>query len=34
MPPQIRLDPQRTVAILTEVLDDLGGAHRRPFARD
>ena len=27
-------DPQRTVAILTEVLDDLGAAHHRPFSRD
>ena len=34
LPPQIELDPQRTTAILTEVLDDLGGAHRRPFSRD
>ena len=38
-PPQIRapqpaLDPDRTVAILTEVLDDLGAAHHRPFSRD
>ncbi len=34
-PPQIRaLDPERTVAILTEVLDDLGSAHHRPFSRD
>lgn len=37
MPPQIRapaMDPERTVAILTEVLDDLGAAHHRPFSRD
>ncbi len=35
MPPQIELpDPDRTVAILTEVLDDLGAAHHRPFSRD
>ena len=27
------LDPHRTVAILTEVLDDLGAAHHRPFSR-
>ncbi len=34
-PPQIEvLDPERTVAILTEVLDDLGAAHHRPFSRD
>jgi hypothetical protein len=34
-PPQIEvLDPNRTVAILTEVLDDLGSAHHRPFSRD
>ncbi len=36
-PPQIRaptLDGERTVAILTEVLDDLGAAHHRPFSRD
>jgi len=36
-PPQIRtpaLDGDRTVAILSEVLDDLGGAHHRPFSRD
>jgi hypothetical protein len=34
-PPQIRaLDSERTVAILTEVLDDLGAAHHRPFSRD
>ena len=34
-PPQIEvLDPGRTVAILTEVLDDLGSAHHRPFSRD
>jgi hypothetical protein len=34
-PPQIKaLDPARTVAILTEVLDDLGAAHHRPFSRD
>ena len=34
-PPQIEiLDPDRTVAILTEVLDDLGAAHHRPFSRD
>jgi hypothetical protein len=36
-PPQIRaaaLDPSRTTAILTEVLDDLGAAHHRPFSRD
>lgn len=33
--PQIEaLDPDRTVAILTEVLDDLGAAHHRPFSRD
>jgi hypothetical protein len=29
-PPSIELDPGRTVAILTDVLDDLGAAHRRP----
>ena len=34
-PPHIEvLDPDRTVAILTEVLDDLGSAHHRPFSRD
>jgi hypothetical protein len=34
-PPQIEvLDADRTVAILTEVLDDLGAAHHRPFSRD
>jgi hypothetical protein len=34
-PPQIKaLDSERTVAILTEVLDDLGAAHHRPFSRD
>ncbi|MBA3328107.1 MAG: hypothetical protein H0T43_07380 [Solirubrobacterales bacterium] len=27
------LDPERTVAILTDVLDDLGAAHHRPFSR-
>jgi len=33
--PQIEaLDPDRAVAILTEVLDDLGAAHHRPFSRD
>jgi hypothetical protein len=32
-PPSIELDPARTVAILTEVLDDLGAAHHRPFSR-
>ncbi|HUR87207.1 MAG TPA: hypothetical protein VMY78_17905 [Solirubrobacteraceae bacterium] len=35
MPPQIHVpDTDRTVAILTEVLDDLGAAHHRPFSRD
>ena len=35
MPPQIEVpDADRTVAILTEVLDDLGAAHRQPFSRD
>jgi hypothetical protein len=37
VPPQIRapaIDGERTVAILTEVLDDLGAAHHRPFSRD
>jgi hypothetical protein len=34
-PPQIEiLDPDRTTAILTAVLDDLGAAHHRPFSRD
>jgi hypothetical protein len=34
-PPQIKaLDTERTVAILTDVLDDLGAAHHRPFSRD
>jgi hypothetical protein len=33
MPPSIEHDPARTVAILTEVLDDLGAAHHRPFSR-
>jgi hypothetical protein len=34
-PPQIKLlDSERTVAILTEVLDALGAAHHRPFSRD
>ncbi len=33
-PPAPALDPERTVAILTEVLDDLGAAHHRPFSRD
>ena len=28
------LDAAQTVAILTEVLDDLGAAHHRPFSRD
>jgi hypothetical protein len=36
--PQIRalpaLDSRQTVAILTEVLDDLGAAHHRPFSRE
>jgi hypothetical protein len=35
-PPQIsadELDGERTVAILTDVLDDLGAAHHRPFSR-
>jgi hypothetical protein len=32
-PPQIRLDPDRTQAVLTQVLDDLGQAHHRPFSR-
>jgi hypothetical protein len=27
------LDPARTVEILSEVLDDLGAAHHRPFSR-
>jgi hypothetical protein len=38
MPPQIQaapgLDGERTVEILTEVLDDLGDAHHRPYSRD
>ncbi|CAN5582241.1 hypothetical protein BH20ACT17_BH20ACT17_10450 [soil metagenome] len=33
MPAALALDPDRTVAILTEVLDDLGAAHHRPFSR-
>jgi hypothetical protein len=33
-PPSIELDPRRTAAILTEILDDLGAAHHRPFSRD
>jgi hypothetical protein len=32
--PAPTLDRERTVAILTEVLDDLGAAHHRPFSRD
>jgi hypothetical protein len=28
------LDAERTAAILTEILDDLGSAHRRPFQLD
>jgi hypothetical protein len=32
-PPSIELDPGRTVAILTDILDDLGAAHRRPSLR-
>jgi len=32
-PAALALDPDRTVAILTEVLDDLGAAHHRPFSR-
>ena len=28
------LDAERTVAILSDVLDDLGAAHHRPFSRD
>jgi len=32
--PEPGLDRDRTVAILTEVLDDLGAAHHRPFSRD
>jgi hypothetical protein len=27
------LDDDRTVAVLTEVLDNLGSAHHRPFSR-
>jgi hypothetical protein len=34
MPPSIELDPSRTVAILTEVLDDLGGVRPRALSRD
>ena len=37
-PPEVcpapTLDPVRTAAILTEVLDDLGADHHRPFSRD
>jgi len=32
-PASLAMDPERTVAILTEVLDDLGAAHHRPFSR-
>jgi hypothetical protein len=32
-PPQIAFDPERTQAVLTQVLDDLGQAHHRPFSR-
>jgi hypothetical protein len=32
-PPQIRFDPDRTEAVLTQVLDDLGQAHHRPYSR-
>jgi len=32
-PPVVALDTDRTVAILSEVLDDLGAAHHRPFSR-
>ena len=32
-PAALAIDPERTVAILTEVLDDLGAAHHRPFSR-
>jgi hypothetical protein len=32
-PPQIGFDPERTQALLTQVLDDLGQAHHRPFSR-
>jgi hypothetical protein len=31
--PAAELDDDRTVAILTEVLDNLGSAHHRPFSR-
>jgi hypothetical protein len=33
-PADAGLDTERTVEILTEVLDDLGAAHHRPFSRD
>jgi hypothetical protein len=33
-PAEAGLDTEQTVAILTEVLDDLGAAHHRPFSRD
>lgn len=33
-PARPRLDGERTTAILSEVLDDLGAAHHRPFSRD
>ncbi|MEA2221912.1 MAG: hypothetical protein QOH83_288 [Solirubrobacteraceae bacterium] len=33
-PADAGLDTERTVAILTEVLDDLGAAHHRPYSRD
>ncbi len=32
--PASRLDPERTMALLTGVLDDLGSAHHRPFSRE
>jgi hypothetical protein len=32
-PPQIAFDPSQTEAVLTQVLDDLGQAHHRPFSR-
>jgi hypothetical protein len=30
----VELNAERTVAVLSSVLDDLGAAHHRPFSRE